>query len=243
MVGMQVESLGVIGNKNADCAACCTKLDTANFLHKSQNHAKSRIARLFQLKKVSPGPLPASLAAARPSEQGGKPRRDSNLVIQQPLGLTFRQAFGPLGIPLLIVVLVCIAWTSWLIFLSVAPNEAANLLMNTGDYDNGNFWLIVERAPFVKWASVLGLLLVTSGYVFIFVKLVCFRHTTAEVYNDKGILWIDRGWNAMSTWWMLHCTPSSKSRLMSIHRLFDLAAVVMYPIYSSASLLLLQLQF
>ncbi|EGZ24783.1 hypothetical protein PHYSODRAFT_484425 [Phytophthora sojae] len=78
------------------------------------------------------------------------PARQENTNRPEPLRLTFFEAFGVLGVPFLTVAIICIAWTSWLVFLTLAPNEAANLLMNTGDYDNGNFWLISDRPPIVN---------------------------------------------------------------------------------------------
>ncbi|KAG2789673.1 hypothetical protein PC129_g14750 [Phytophthora cactorum] len=37
---------------------------------------------------------------------------------------------------MLLILVVCIVWTIWLIFVGLAPNLAANLLMDTGAYDN-----------------------------------------------------------------------------------------------------------
>ncbi|KAE9022639.1 hypothetical protein PR001_g13107 [Phytophthora rubi] len=90
----------------------------------------------------------------------------------------------------MIVVIICIVWTSWLVFLTMAPNEAANLLMNTGDYDNGNFWLINDRAPLVKWTSAIGLAVVDACYVGVVLKLVMFRRAARQNGNDNS-----RGWN------------------------------------------------
>ncbi|KAJ8566477.1 hypothetical protein ON010_g6646 [Phytophthora cinnamomi] len=135
--------------------------------HSSGGRPVPVFSKLCNTKKVAPTP-PSSLIptmvstqtsslASWPSQSNTKERRKSSGVNQlQPI-ITFRQAFGALGIPLLVVVSVCIVWTTWLVYLSVAPNKAANLLMNTGDYDNGNFWLIVERQPVIKWTSGLVL--------------------------------------------------------------------------------------
>lgn len=90
----------------------------------------------------------------------------------------------------MIVAIICIVWTSWLVFLTMAPNEAANLLMNTGDYDNGNFWLINDRAPLVKWTSVIGLAVVDACYIGVVLKLVMFRRAARQNDNDNP-----RGWN------------------------------------------------
>ncbi|GAB9477386.1 hypothetical protein Gpo141_00014452, partial [Globisporangium polare] len=52
--------------------------------------------------------------------------------------LSFSEVFGILGLPMLLIVLVCIAWTSWLVLLTCAPTWTANYLMNTADFDDGN---------------------------------------------------------------------------------------------------------
>ncbi|GMF26022.1 unnamed protein product [Phytophthora lilii] len=97
---------------------------------------------------------------------------------------SFRQAYGALGLPLLVVAVVCILWTSWLIFLTLAPNEAANRLMHTEDYDNGQFWLIVEREPFVKWSSAIGFAVVYVGYMAVLVKMFMFQSVARRAKSN-----------------------------------------------------------
>ncbi|POM70945.1 Hypothetical protein PHPALM_12557 [Phytophthora palmivora] len=140
--------------------------------------------------------------------------------LHTPSSLTFRQAFGALGIPLVIVVVICIVWTSWLIFLTVAPNEAANLLMNTGDYDNGNFWLIVERTPTIKWTSAVGFIVVNACYILVLARILRFRHTAAGICKPQRRIAIQRLWNILSACWLLRCTPKAKHRLQSIYRFY-----------------------
>jgi len=95
-------------------------------------------------------------------------------------------------VPLLAMASVCILWTSWLVFLSVTPNRAANLLMNTGEYDNGNFWLISERPASVKWTSIAGLLLVDACFLAVVVKMARFRSARARCGNDSSSGWAAR---------------------------------------------------
>ncbi|KAE9039274.1 hypothetical protein PR002_g5590 [Phytophthora rubi] len=54
------------------------------------------------------------------------------------------------------MVLGCIAWTLWLIILSVDPNAAANFLMNTSEFDDGQFWLIPDEWNTLQMFSVMG---------------------------------------------------------------------------------------
>ncbi|RLN58129.1 hypothetical protein BBJ28_00001336 [Nothophytophthora sp. Chile5] len=89
--------------------------------------------------------------------------------------LSFWQAFGLLGIPMLFLLLICIGWTAWLIGLTLKPNEAANLLMDTGGYDSGLFWLIVENTTAVKAANVAGLLAIECFYLYLLAKLLVWR--------------------------------------------------------------------
>ncbi|KAE8881274.1 hypothetical protein PF003_g34669 [Phytophthora fragariae] len=46
---------------------------------------------------------------------------------------------------MLLTLLTCSAWTTWLIVAALAPNETANWLMSTGAYNNGQFWLISDK--------------------------------------------------------------------------------------------------
>ncbi|RLN70304.1 hypothetical protein BBJ28_00015638, partial [Nothophytophthora sp. Chile5] len=120
------------------------------------------------------------------------------------LRLTFYQAFGVLGVPLLALLLISITWTTWLIWLTLAPNQAANFLMHTGDYDNGQFWLIVERGAVIKWLSTAGFVLVDACYVVVLVKVLAFRRLAARTSEGKD-----------------------ESRAS---RAFDFVAAVLYPI-------------
>jgi hypothetical protein len=189
---------------------------TSSSAQDSEARAAEQFTRLFHANKVAPV-TPKN--RAKPSIQqngtqsGGAPDLLPNL--------TFQQAFGTLGIPLVAVVVVCIVWTSWLIFLTVAPNEAANLLMNTGEYDNGNFWLIVERGRAIRWASVLGLLLVTTCYFLALVRIVRFRHVIAGAGKANGEIPFMRAWSALSAWCLVRCTPGATRKMQRLHRSYS----------------------
>lgn len=72
------------------------------------------------------------------------------------------------------IAVVCVAWTTWLIVLTLQPNETANYLMATGDLDDGQFWLIVDPDPEVKYLGAVGLSIVDAAYVFVLFKM-CVR--------------------------------------------------------------------
>ncbi|GMF20078.1 unnamed protein product [Phytophthora lilii] len=90
-----------------------------------------------------------------------KNRRRSIVAIKLKY-VSFKDAFGVLGLPMIVVALVCILWTAWLIVLTIAPNKTANYLMGTGGYDDGQFWLIPEELTALQILSVTGLSLMLS---------------------------------------------------------------------------------
>ncbi|KAG1712598.1 hypothetical protein DVH05_000340 [Phytophthora capsici] len=101
---------------------------------------------------------------------------NSNLPLKLNDSLSFSEAFGILGIPMLLVLVVCIFWTAWLIFVELAPNKAANMLMNTDPYDNGEFWLITDPNPNMTVAGAIGLALVSVYYVAVTIRMLFWRN-------------------------------------------------------------------
>lgn len=76
---------------------------------------------------------------------------------------------------MVLILVLCLVWTAWLVFVLLAPNEAANWLMNTGAYDNGNFWLIIDSKPKLTMAGVVCLVVVSLCYVFVSLKMLFWR--------------------------------------------------------------------
>ncbi|GMF38483.1 unnamed protein product [Phytophthora fragariaefolia] len=95
----------------------------------------------------------------------------------QHLTLTFREAFGVLGIPILFTLVLCIWWTTCLIYVTLAPNQAANWLMGTALYDNGNFWMIIDTNPVMIKMGAGGLVLADLCYMYVIVKMLRWRTT------------------------------------------------------------------
>lgn len=89
--------------------------------------------------------------------------------------LSFDEAFGMLGSPMLFVLVVCVTWTMWLIFMALAPNKAANFVMSTGSYDNGQFWLIDDANPQMTLAGAVGLILVAMCYLLVILRMLFWR--------------------------------------------------------------------
>jgi hypothetical protein len=131
------------------------------------NNAFGRLTVIF--------PLPPPIGAG---SAGSRQRHAIDAVVPRR---SFCAVFGFVGVSLLFIILVCVVWTSLLIVLTLAPNEAANLLMDTGDFDNGQFWLIVGPEPEVKYLAVAGLLIVDMCYAWAFTKMTMCRTETPSV--------------------------------------------------------------
>jgi hypothetical protein len=94
----------------------------------------------------------------------------------EPASLSFVQTFGKLGIPVVLMVLVSIAWTAWLIVLAAAPNQTANYLMGTTEFDDGNFWMIIDPEPVFMAVSVVCLGVLVATYVSVVIKMAARRN-------------------------------------------------------------------
>lgn len=89
--------------------------------------------------------------------------------------VSFYRTFGLLGPPILLILVLCLTWTVWLIFVLLEPNQAANWFMNTGSYDNGQFWLIIDSNPALTKAGVAGLVVVSLDYLLVILKTTVWR--------------------------------------------------------------------
>lgn len=101
---------------------------------------------------------------------------------------TFLQAFGALGVPLLLVICVSIAWTTWLIVLNAAPNATANYLMDTTEFDDGSFWLIIDPDPVFLLLVCLGLCTVLLGYLYAFAAMTVLRTRGFETTASESFV-------------------------------------------------------
>ncbi|RLN38441.1 hypothetical protein BBJ28_00002074 [Nothophytophthora sp. Chile5] len=111
--------------------------------------------------------LPAGPTVELPEERA--------LAAKDGENLSFAEAFGLLGAPMLSILAVCSVWTAWLIFVALAPNAAANLLMNTESYDRGQFWLILDTNPGMARAGAVGLVVVGLSYLYVILKMLLWR--------------------------------------------------------------------
>ncbi|KAE9039281.1 hypothetical protein PR001_g4946 [Phytophthora rubi] len=115
---------------------------------------------------------------------------------------------------MLVVAVVCICWTSWLIILTLAPNQTANYVMDTGEFDDGQFWLIPEELSVLQIVSVAGLAVVVALYSYVLLKMLVWR----EYHHVEGSF-VDRV--------LMRCEPSRTlsddwSKLDLLHRAYRL---------------------
>lgn len=126
------------------------------------------------------GPESTQVSPVEVASRQRQPRRQSIIVITI---IGFSQAFGLFGPPMIAILIVCICWTTWLIMLTIAPNETANYLMGTGSFDNGQFWLIVDPDRAVQGLAVAGLVVVDVTYMYVLGKMTIWRGKRGSIMN------------------------------------------------------------
>lgn len=118
---------------------------------------------------------PPKISQVAPAAHNLNPRISRRRSTIVPAVLEFSHAFGLFGPPMVAVMLVCIAWTTWEIALTLKPNQTANFLMNTADYDNGYFWQIVDPTTPLKCLAVAGLIVIDLSYVLVLGNMTVWR--------------------------------------------------------------------
>ncbi|KAG7379056.1 10 kda heat shock protein [Phytophthora pseudosyringae] len=122
---------------------------------------------------------PGTVIRIIPQQQPSKPRGPNNLEDAKPD--SFFEAFGPIGVLLFVAAGVSVCWTLWLIVLTVRPNETANYLMDTGDFDNGRFWLIIDPEPELTTSNAVVLAALAVSYVHVLLKMTVMRNSGFRV--------------------------------------------------------------
>jgi hypothetical protein len=97
----------------------------------------------------------------------------------QPDG--FFEAFGPTGMLLLLAASASVCWTAWLIVLTISPNETANYLMDTAEFDDGHFWLIIDPDPALMSVNAIALVALAVSYVHVLLKMTVLRNSSFRV--------------------------------------------------------------
>lgn len=100
--------------------------------------------------------------------------------------LSFFETFGPSGILMALVTFTCILWTIFLMVVTINPNATANYLMDTAEFDNGEFWLINEPNGTLMTFSVLAFGVVVLGYLAVLVEMAQVRvHKLSSNTNEN----------------------------------------------------------
>lgn len=139
-------------------------------------------------------PTPAKISTAQASTSGTTEKH----VADEKEGVVTTNSSGPHGtrtrfitglrIIVVAMVVMCLAWTVWLLFLNIAPNSTVNRIMDTSDFESGSFWSFVDPPLPVYRLAIVGLSSAGLGYSFILVKLVTKRTRTVRVSPDQGAL-------------------------------------------------------
>ncbi|KAI9983785.1 hypothetical protein PInf_007860 [Phytophthora infestans] len=115
---------------------------------------------------------------------------------------TFYDVFGVLGIPMIITFVVSAAWTFVMAAIQIHADSIANTIMNTTEFDNGEFWLLPKPEKSIVVSSVVLLTIFGIGYTALAVTMMFFyragapkknlklddilENTTTEVANTNG---------------------------------------------------------
>ncbi|ETL79014.1 hypothetical protein L917_20279 [Phytophthora nicotianae] len=94
---------------------------------------------------------------------------------------SFLEAYGPIGILLFIAAGVSVCWTVWLIVLNVRPKETANYLMDTADFDDGHFWLIIDPELDITMLNAVTLGALAASYVNVLLKMTVLRNSNFRI--------------------------------------------------------------
>ncbi|GMF25823.1 unnamed protein product [Phytophthora lilii] len=93
----------------------------------------------------------------------------------------FFEAFGYIGIMLFLAAGVSVCWTLWLIVLTIAPNDTANYLMDTAEFDDGQFWLIIDPEPDIMSVNAIALAALAISYVHVMLKMTVLRNSSCRI--------------------------------------------------------------
>ncbi|KAJ8577256.1 hypothetical protein ON010_g1952 [Phytophthora cinnamomi] len=106
-----------------------------------------------------------------------KPKKNSPIPGQELPGASKKLNVESVLIQLLLAsaVCVCLSWTLWLMALNVKPNATVNKLMNTENFDNGVFWMVVDPSSTMLGLAMSGFSVVVLGYLTILVRIVFTR--------------------------------------------------------------------
>ncbi|KAE8880920.1 hypothetical protein PF011_g24998 [Phytophthora fragariae] len=132
--------------------------------------------------KNSPAVRSIRILPQQPSNSlGGKCPVVANHGVSAVKPDSFFEAFGSIGILLLLGAGVSVCWTAWLTILSIAPNDTANYLMDTADLDDGYFWLIADPEPELMSVNTFVLVGLAVSYIHVMLKMTVLRNSSFRI--------------------------------------------------------------
>ncbi|DBA03138.1 TPA: hypothetical protein N0F65_003858 [Lagenidium giganteum] len=129
-------------------------------------------------------PTTASLSDLIPEiTQQRQPRRNSVAEVGYTVVKTltkpgsFFGVFGWLGIPMLATFVAAAAALFFQAYIQLHPTEMANKLLNTTNYDNGEFWLLDEVDEAISGCAAAVLIIIGVGYIALGLFAVFYRRS------------------------------------------------------------------
>ncbi|ETK91188.1 hypothetical protein F441_05313 [Phytophthora nicotianae CJ01A1] len=98
---------------------------------------------------------------------------------------TFYDVFGVLGVPMIIMFIVSAAWTFMMAAIQIHADSIANAIMNTTEFDNGEFWLLPKPEKSIVVSSVVLLTIFGIGYTALAVTMTFFYRAGAPKEDLK----------------------------------------------------------
>lgn len=138
---------------------------------------------------------------------------------------SFFTVFGRLGVAMVIVFSLSALWTFMLAFIQIYTNDMANAIMNTTQFDNGQFWMLAQIETSVVASSVVLLFLFGVGYLWLVVYMLFGRrwfsikrngnHGTAVPSNELGSNRVNRLLRALKSRFT-HPTPIERHYFVGV---------------------------
>ncbi|KAL3661502.1 hypothetical protein V7S43_013262 [Phytophthora oleae] len=124
--------------------------------------------------------LPAETVASSPVARTSLEPRTSVVELVITEVATFHDVFGFLGVPMIIVFALSTVWTFTLAYIQVHATEMANSVMNTTNFDNGEFWLLPHPNEAIVVSSAVLLSLFGIGYAGLIAAMLLFARLGHE---------------------------------------------------------------
>lgn len=160
-------------------------------------------------RSVTPAPPPAraspTMALIVPSGPTQKPiMLERHHTWGPDTTLTFTEAFGYIGIGMVIVVFISLMWTIWLAIVGIHPNAAANFLMSTAQFDDGMMWLIVNSEDSLIIINAVSLGFVALGYAWLGARMTMMRNRRQPKRKATQWKWMQPGENSEILVWVIN---------------------------------------